>query len=740
MDGGLDLPAPSALPPPGFGAPSAPGRPSADPAKRVLNDEKYQKTMDLLALLPDSAREWKMLFFEAREHSDTKADFRPLHKMTITEFADAGLKDEGALASYCEERFGPGRYLIEPVDEHNRRIDKAPHVIISTEGYMNDELDDDREYGRRGRGRRYTDDDLDDDDPRSQRANLGDLATTLARQQHATTQANNQQTQQLATAVILSQKEQQASQVQVELRREELAENRRREEREERRREDERAEQRRKEERDEQRRLEEREREREREERKEEREERRRQDERAEAQRREDRDKQDRAQREAIDASNKRMELVIAALPIIKEMFHRPEPRPVEDKLQPLLIAKLTEKKDVDPIMMMFVKDAFERRNTNNGSDSMQMVIQGIVAASKAQSDMQNEFSMGMLKRCMDMMITNPGSSKEEKDWAAQIATLVDSASGFMKSVFPQGGGQSQQMLPPPQQQSRLPHQAQRRIATGQPQQGMTAQQRQPVQQQPPAQQHAQAPQPDPELWRQVQVPAESPFPQGQVVTQDNRSWEQLNHEERQQLIYAMNQIPTGPLAAVIALKAIQTKAYQTQAEYQQMVQMTLKNLPVDLRVAIITKDEATVIALVKPYVEPHPELVSWFDSMAVLVWLKETLVNLIPHIVSMYGPEEVQKQELANAIAAHEAAQAEALALEQKQAETAATTPAPVEGAPAAPAADAVPVAPTAPEAPPQQMQAAAGGVVLDSVPAAPAAPAAPAPAKSHLDDPEAV
>lgn len=693
--------------------------------------------MKLLEMLPDSAREWKMLFFEARQHSDTKADFRPLHKMTITEFEDQGLKDEGALASFCEEKLGPGRYLVEPVDEHNRRIDKAPHVIITTEGYMDDEDDfEDRGHGRR-RSRRFSDDDLDDDDPRGARANLGDLATTLARQQHATQQRNNEQTQQLATTMMLSQKEEVQTRVQLEMRRAELDEQRRRDEREERRRDEEKAEQRRREEREEQRRREE-------EARKEEREERRRDEEKAEIRRKEEREEQRRADEERnrqhlaqIEAANKRSELFLGGLtalaPVIKELLHKPAP--AEDPLKPLLIAKLTEKREPDAITMMILRDSLDKRGT--GFDAVQTVVQGMSAANKAQMEMSSEFNMTMMKRMLDMTLQNPNATTEQKDWAQQIATLMDSAGGFLKNLFPGGGGGGQQMLPPPQQQRQLPHHQpqQRRIATGQPQQGMTAQRQSAVPQQAQPQQHqAPAPQPGAEPWRQIQVPAESPFPAGQVLAEDGRTWEQLAHEERQQIIFQVNQIPTGPLAAVIALKGIQTKAYQTQAEYQQMVQMVLKNLPVDLRVAILTNDENTVIALTKPYVEPHQELVSWFDSLSVMLWLREMLKSLIPHIEAMYGPADVQKQELANAIAAHEAAAAEAAALQQKQAEAAVApaAPAPVEGAPA-PAAEAVPEAPAQP---PQQMQAAAGGATMDAAPAAPTPP--PASPKSHLDDHE--
>jgi hypothetical protein len=526
----------------------------------------------------------------------------------------------------------------------------------------------------------------------------------------------------------------------MELQREKLADERRREEREERRRDEERAEVRRKEERQDELR---------REEAKQaaEREERRRDDERAEVRRREEREneaKREQAAREAhlaqVQAANSRTEMIMGVIttaatalaPMLEKLVNRAPPA---DDLKPLMIAKLTEKRETDPITMMFLKDALDRKG---GGEVMQTMFQGMAEASKLQAQMSaegarnqmamtNEFQMTMMKKVMDMATASPaGQTEEGKNMIENIAKLVDSAGGFIKSVFP-----SQPAQPQPQQHQRLPHQQQRRVATQQQtQQGMTAT----APQRPAQPAQATAAQP-------VQ-----PHPlAGQVVTEDGRQWEQLTADEQTQVNAQYQQhvqqqareqvMPKGTLAVLICLKSIHTKEYGTQADYQELVKYLLSEMPIEMRVAVLEGNEPGLLEICKPVVESVPELEQWM-TMTTLMWIREFVPNLIPHIEAMHGSAAAQRAQLDQFIAQAQAqadaqatqATAEAAAQAQAIAEAAVKAPETVAEA-AAPVIEVVPIV-VVPDAP-----ISATDVAITSYPALKVAGT-----DSHLSDPDAV
>ena len=66
--------------------------------------------------------------------------------------------------------------------------------------------------------------------------------------------------------------------------------------------------------------------------------------------------------------------------------------------------------------------------------------------------------------------------------------------------------------------------------------------------------------------------------------------------------------MPTGTIAVLMALKAIHTRQYGNQAEYQQLVQFLVTQMPLDLRVAVLDGDELGVAAITTPVAQKEKE------------------------------------------------------------------------------------------------------------------------------------
>jgi hypothetical protein len=637
----LDTPNPAPLPPldldPGLTAAKRPvGRPAISAEQRALSDQKYAQIMELMGELPVEAKEPRFHIYPARTRVDQKLSFKPLARALLSEFKDKNFKEPGTLAAYLLDRFGVGRYCIEAYDAHGHRLDKIPSWYVTAGepsmlededdgGRYHDEDDYDDAPPRRRRGaRRLRDDDL--DDPVSERANMADLLITNARQASGQAAVAARSQTDMISIVMMQQTAQTEARAAEERRREDAR-------MEERRREEARSEERRKEAADERRREEDRA-ERERKDERE-REERRRQEQ-AEERRREE-DKRQREHLAAIEAANKRTELLVGALPTLGTIFGKVfEKR--ETPMEVALTRSLTEKKE-DPVLAVLLKSVLDR---GDRKDSTEVMMSQMAEFSKISSQMtadqmrimmttSSEFNREMMKKAMDMMLASPqGQTPEGKNFIEQVMGAISGAADIVNKLVPAPAPpQPQQQLQAPQQRRALPHQRQ-----------------QAPQQQPQPAQPAQAAQ-----------PAQS---------------QQLTPEQQAEL----DQAPKGVIGVLAALMTIHGKQYNTQEDYQRLIAYCLSQMPVDLRVAIIEGQEATVFAIVQPYYEAVPELKAWITKPDVLLWIRDYVPKLTPHILAMHGSHDEQRAQLQNLLAqeAREAEEARLAAEAQAQAGTAPT------------------------------------------------------------------
>ena len=558
----LQQPPPDLPPLPGAPAPPrAQGRPPADPGARAASDRRYAALLEMESILPAKAKDARFAVFRARAN-DTKAATRPAMRILTTTWRDMGLDDPGALASYLQEKLGPGRYLIEPQDAHNQRLTKLPAWIQATDeesegGVMVEEED---EPGmptlRRGWAHRPSEDEGEDPEdltPQERSTNAMDFLTTSVRLQNEQTKENAMQAQSmLQSMLVLNQ--------QAEDRRREAEAERRKEEADARRREDERREERRREER-----L-------------------------AEEHRREEDRKRDEERREErkldiqrqIEASNKRLELVMGAVsalvPVIAKVLDRKE-----DPMQSAILAFLTKDKTADPTQIMLLKHILDK---SQSGDHLTTMVQSMGEMSKMSSSMMaeqmksmfltmNQFQQEAMKKVMAMALANPHIDEEEKSTFQQVMEAISGASSLIT--------------------------------------GLTGGQQAPPQPQP-------LPMPQPQQMLQP-LPVPLPAPQQEQPPP----------------------LPMGIAGVGACLMTIQQKQYPDQATYQKVVEMLIDNMPDDLRQAVVDGDEAKIVEQCVPVFQQEPELKAWVMQPDMFDWIRSFLSDLVPMLQSS---EQEQEQE----------------------------------------------------------------------------------------------
>lgn len=540
----------------------APGRPAGDPAARASADRRYADRLALEGMLPAEASELRIVAFAARPGQDAKGGHTPLLRILKSTWEDQGLKDSATLRSYLQDKLGPGRYYMEPQDAHNRRMDSIPCWVISTteDDDMPDDLDDDDlPLSRAGRGRPSRrrrapafiddlddDDGLQDDEPQAHRANIADFLTVQARAQTESAERDKKAQSDMMTTIMMLQQQQAEAQRKADERREEMQREERRLERE----------------RDERRREEER----------------KIHEEKMDERRREDDRRRD-EQRLAMEQSNKKTELMVAAatamVPVIAKLL---EPKPVD----PLLMSLVTKPQDkqADPLTMMLMKSMLDRQQ---GSESMTQMIQGMAEMNRMSTSMMaeqmksvmattNDLNQQVLKRAMEMQAGGEDEG-EDKGMLGNIVSALSSASGLIDSL-----GLKQQ-APQQQAQHTIPHH-------------------------------------------------QAPLPQGAPPQQQ--------HPQQQQQQQPVT--PTGIEAVGGAMMALHAGAYQSEEQRNQLIAFLLHHTPDDLRMAIATGNEPDVMSICAPVFMANEELVQWLTTEGTVEWIREFLSTLQPALAQQMG------------------------------------------------------------------------------------------------------
>ncbi len=677
----LETPSAQSLgPPPGEGR--GPGRPPMSAQQRAVADERYGKMVEMMEALPADAKEYRLAVYPARWRSGTKANFQALEKVLFSRYKDQNFADEGTFSSYLLEKYGAGRYFIEPQDEHGQRLIKlGTYTLIAGN---EEDMDDDDDFDgppprRRGWGRdRYRDrDDDGDEDPREARANVADLLSANQRQNSAQVASVAKESTNMMTMLMHT------SQTTAEAR---AAEERRREDvrAEERRRDEIRAEERRREAEQERREREERE------------------DRRREEMR--DREKRDEERRREehrilVDQSNKRTELLIGAAsalaPVLLKVFEKKD-----SPLEAVMLAKMNEKPAADPVVLMLLKSVMDKDAGQNASSQMiqQMGEMSKISAQmtadqmRAAMSMSNEINAQMMKKAMEMMSSSPqGQTPEGKSFIEQMMTAVASAADIVKTLVPP-------TPPAAQQQGRLAHRAAPTAdGSGVPVNGTA-----------------------PAVNGTAPAVNGEAGPAGKTAAglTAEEAWAAMTPAEREA---ELAKSPRGVKGVLSALQVIQQERYHNQTEYQQVIQYLISEMPLNLRVAVLNGDQASVIGICKPVIDQFPEYKTWMDDVAVQVWTLQFVQGLPASIEAVHGKADVQRAQLEAEIAA---------------AATGAPAPA------AAPATDATPP-PTGEAAPVVDAKAPipGPGSVAETLPDGPQIPLPDAPSEtsggptSHLD-----
>lgn len=569
------------------------GRPTTSPEQRAINDEKYKQTVELMNSIPMDAKEPKYYVYEAHHSRDTKVSTTPLAKIPLQEWKDRGFNERDTLSSFLLEEFGEGRFLISAHDAYGSHLSKIPSFAIIAG-------DPDMEISSRGRGfrRRERDDDYDDDeddfeDPiasRDARANVADKIAATVRSANSLAEVQARQSTDVFSLMMLTQQRAEESRQAEERRRDEM----RREEAKMR--EDERR-------RDEERRREDEKIERQREEeRRREAAEARRADEerRREEERRKDQERREEFQ-QRIESENRRLQMILGALPIVEKLF-KPD-----NSLQQTLLASLANPKKDDSITTVLLTELFKSRDKPGLDTIFMQQLQQMMAAgqqmNQAQLTNMLEFSSTMNKQLMEralkLMLESPqGKTEEGRSMIEKVISAVQGAAEIVKTLVPQGGP-----APMGQQQQRVAHQ---------PQHGFNRQ--------PPAQQ--------PQQPAQVPQPVQAPAPEAQTI-------------------------PRGNLAVLGCLMAIQQHqagvSSMTAQESQSVYQHLLNEMPLDVRVAVLERDQMRLFQLMKPTIDASPELTAWIKGPGVFQWLQQFVPTLIPSVEAVWGPMEQQRKELSD-------------------------------------------------------------------------------------------
>ncbi len=587
-------------PPPDLSAPlgNGRGRPAMTPAQRQLNDQKYQDMQALYEAMPQDARDMQFAIFDARKNVDAKRDPRHLKKIKLSAWKENQMQDPNALMLYLEDKFGPGRYLIEPQDEHGQRILKFPHWVIATDQYdeddMDDEYDDDRESRRprrrrsRERERDYDDDDF--DDPSDRRENLADGLLMAQRLSTAgTSQAMKQGTDMMTLMMLTSQENQKLAREDA-IRREDA---RAKDEAEARRRDQER-----KDAEDKRRYDEERKREDDRIRREDER---RREDDKKEELRREADRKHERDLAAAQAVSAQKFQALITALPLllpVAERMFKPAPQAA---------------RETDPLTLMITKSFLDEKRNQDPNAAVQAIVEATKLGNQLQTEqmrsaftMQSELSKVLLTKAIEQA-EGGGSGK---NMIETITELVTGAAGLAEKLIPA------KPAPNPYLQ-----QAQQRVA---------------YQPRPAAQSAPAAP--------AAPVAQEQAAPTEAQPAGPKQLTEAEMIEANRLLTEAVMKDPT--YGTLRALYSIQNKLYGSQQEYQMTIEYGVQCMPLDLRVAVLDNNEARVMELVLPTIQRHPELAEWVQKIEVLTWLREFVPQLAPTIVAIYKATAVEQRE----------------------------------------------------------------------------------------------
>jgi hypothetical protein len=610
--------------PPGLEAPKGPGRPKVSEAQRALNDQKYEQTQAVLDLLPAEATDHRFKLFYAYDRQDAKSSFTPVETIMVTEWKEKNLQDKDTLASYIAEKHGDGRYAVEVYDAMNIRVPRAPTWYVTAGDPMSDDQDDRNDQPRGGRGQRRlrraeTEWEDDDDEPQN-RANVADLMGTVARSNAAQMQSVAKSGNDLVSLMMMTQQQSAAARADEDRRREERAdaERVRREEREAQRQED-------KEER-----L--------RQEAKLEKEERERREEREERRRSEDADR--RATEAArhlaevkasSDMAMKRMEMmmgaVTAVIPVVAKLFEKKD-----DPILGLLLAKISEKpekNEPDAMQMMLFKSILDKMNNDQGSTNMiaqmgeMMKLSNTMSVEQMKSMMaqSGEFNQILMKRALDLATAN-GSGDGDGDKPSMLENIVKALAGagdIVKGFLPAAGAPQPAQ---PQHQRRL------------------AQQPAPAQPGAPAAAPAAATAP----------PAGAAAEAGEQRTPDQIAYDQMTDEERARV---QQNVPRSTLGVVWALYSLQQKQFSSPAEQQQITEFLVTEMPLNLRVAVLDKNEPEVMNIVLPFIQQDQRLNDWVQNFSVVLWVRDFVPNLIPTIEAIHGPADQQREQLVESLRA---------------------------------------------------------------------------------------
>ncbi len=571
-----------------------------DAARRAISDDRYAKMTELLATLPQSATEFRFAIFRSRRGTEAKSSFRPLEKIFFSKFQGENFGDESTLAAYLHDKYGPGRYFIEALDEHNQRMIKIPSYTVTAgdeDDMEDDEYDDEPRSGwRRGRRRELDDE---DDDPREQRANMADLLTTVGKQNAAQVATVARGSSDMLSLMMMTQSQSADARA---------AEERRRDEQrtDERKREEDRAENRRREqeiERKERDVIDQR----------------RRDDERREREAAEQRRRDESLA--MMQASNKRTEIfvaaVAAAVPVLGKIFEKKE-----DTTLPILL-KSMEKKE-DPVMLMLLKGMMDKAHDDSASKNMinQFGEMSKITAQMTQEQMRsmmtlsNDINGAVMKKALDMMMASPqGSTPEGKSIIEQVMSAVAGAADIVKTLVPSMGQQTQ-----------------------------------------PRNAHLAAP------TAALPAPvAAAPAPAAAATEQKTPAQAELDSMTPEQRAAAEANAPTGAMAVIHAIMAIQTNQYANQAEYQGLIRYLVTEMPLDLRVAVLDGNEQSVMGIMMPIVQSVPDIQAWILKPGVIDWVRAFVAQLPPSLEGVHGPAAAQREQYVAEIQAAQAAQAAA-------------------------------------------------------------------------------
>ncbi len=128
-------------------------------------------------------------------------------------------------------------------------------------------------------------------------------------------------------------------------------------------------------------------------------------------------------------------------------------------------------------------------------------------------------------------------------------------------------------------------------------------------------------------------------------MSQAEKDWAALTPEQQ---AAARAQAPVGVPAVMSCLMAIQTKRFANQAEYQGLIKYMVEQMPLDLRVAVLNADEATVLATTGAVVQADKDLSEWIFQPGVFDWIRSFVASLPPSLEVIHGPAQQQRDQLA--------------------------------------------------------------------------------------------